>query len=267
MMKQSTLLAIGVICCAFAAAADAAPLFGVAPFQIGVNSSLYRVDESTGAATLIGDTGFERFGGLAFAPSGTLYGYTPGALYTLNTTTGAATRIGFLGTPAPEGGLAFQPGSGTLFAVDSTDPNDELLTINLATGAASIVGPLGAAGRDTSGLTFLPDGRLLGVALAGGLDRLIEINPTTGAAFTIGVLGPNVGLPSVGGLEFDPDSGILYYSDASNLYSVNVTSGAATLIGAHGVFEMSGLAAAVPEPVGLALLASLLMIMRRARLC
>jgi hypothetical protein len=154
-----------------------------------------------------------------------------------------------------------------LFAVDSTDPNDELLTINLATGAASIVGPLGAAGRDTSGLTFLPDGRLLGVALAGGLDRLIEINPMTGAAFTIGVLGPNVGLPSVGGLEFDADSGILYYSDASNLYSVNVTSGAATLIGAHGVTEMSGLAAAVPEPVGLALLASSLMIMRRARLC
>ena len=67
-------------------------MYGVGPFGTDVNSSLYRIDLSSGAATLIGDTGFERLGGLAASPAGVLYGYTPGALYTIDTTSGAATR-------------------------------------------------------------------------------------------------------------------------------------------------------------------------------
>src|SRR5205823_12465032 len=107
----------------------AAVMFGVAPFDVNANSNLYRVDESTGAATLVGDCGFTRLGGLAFNVSGVLYGVTPGALYTVNALIGQATRIGLLGSDHPEGGLAFQPGTGALFAVKSTLA-DELVTLN-----------------------------------------------------------------------------------------------------------------------------------------
>src|SRR6185295_1087887 len=140
--------------------------------------------------------------------------------YTIDTNTGAATRVGLLGSNHPEGGLAFQPGTGVLFAVKSV-LQDELVTINTTTGASTTVGLLGAAGRDTSGLAFRADGTLFGVALGPTPDRLITIDTITGVATTIGSLGTNVPAPTVGGLEFDPDSGILYYSDNQNLYSVS----------------------------------------------
>ena len=66
-------------------------------------------------------------------------------------------------------------------------------------------------------------------------------------------------------LEFDPASGMLYYSDASALYSVNAATGAAALIGPHGVSGIAGLA--VPEPAGLAMLLPLLLMARRKRIC
>jgi DNA-binding beta-propeller fold protein YncE len=263
-MRWTTLLLVLLA----APAAKAAVMFGVAPFDNTLDSNLYRIDESTGAATLIGDTGFTDMGGLAFNAANVLYGYTPGALYTIDTTTGAATRMGLLGSNHPEGGLAFQPGTGVLFAVKSVLA-DELVTINTSTGASTTVGLLGSAGRDTSGLAFAADGTLFGVALGPSPDQLIRIDTITGAATAIGPLGTNVLTPTVGGLEIDPDSGILYYSDNQNLYSVNKTTGAATLIGAHGVSGMAGLAAGnpgVPEPATLVPAASVsLMLLRRRR--
>lgn len=240
-------------------------LYGTAPFVPGTNANLYQINEQTGAATLIGSTGFAEIGGLAFNSAGVLYGYTPGALYTINTSTGAATRVGLLGMNAPEGGLAFHPGSGTLYAVSSTLA-DTLLTINPSTGVATTVGPLGSAGRDTSGLAFSGAGILYGVAFRdGSADQLITIDTTSGAASLIGPLGTNVTTPTVGGLEFDPDGGILYYSDNANLYTVNTATGLATLVGPHGVSGMAGLAATVPEPSSLALIVIAPLLLRRPR--
>jgi hypothetical protein len=141
-----------------APATRAAVMFGVAPFDNTLHSNLYRIDESTGSATLIGDTGFVDMAGLAFNSANFLYGYTPGALYTIETSTGAATRVGLLGSNHPEGGLAFQPGTDVLFAVKSVLA-DELVKINTTTGASTTVGLLGPAGRDTSGLAFRADVR------------------------------------------------------------------------------------------------------------
>jgi len=243
---------------------NAGIMFGTAPFVQGTNSNLYRINEQTGAASLIGTSGFAEIGGIAFNSAGVLYGYSPGSLYTIDTTTGTATRVGLLGVNAPEGGLAFQPGTGTLFAVSST-LSDTLLTINPSTGVASTVGPLGSAGRDTSGLAFSPAGVLYGVAFRdGNADQLITIDTTSGAASPIGLLGTNVTTPTVGGLEFDPDSGILYFSDNTNLYTVNTATGLATLVGPHGVTGMAGLAATVPEPSTSCLLCALAFIASRS---
>jgi hypothetical protein len=109
---------------------------------------------------------------------------------------------------------------------------------------------------------------LYGVAYRdNGADNLITINTATGAATTIGPVGTNQGPAagsSVGGLEFDPDSGILYYSESINLYTINPATGAATLIGPHGVNEIAALAAVVPEPANaLWLLATMALLKRR----
>jgi hypothetical protein len=254
-MKRILLLIAAMLLGPLLRAGHAATMYGVGPFEVGVHSNLYEINEASGATKLIGDTGFERMGGLAFNAAGVLYGYTPGAFYTINTTTGAATRIGLLGVNSPEGGLAFQPGTGVLYGVSST-LTDTLLTIDTATGVAATVGNLGSAGRDVSGLAFSTSGVLYGVAYRdNNPDNLVTINTATGAATTIGALGTNQGptaSSSVGGLEFDPDNGILYYSDSVALYTVNTASGLATLIGPHGV-EFAGLAAAVPEPAALAI--------------
>ena len=132
-----------------------------------------------------------------------------------------------------------------------------LLTIDVNTGAAAAsVGPLGSAGRRRFRPRVSASGVLYGAAYRDGqADQLVTIDIMTGAATLVGPLGTNVPTPAVGGLEFDPASGILYYSDNTNLYSVNTSSGAALLIGPHGVAPMAGLAAVVPEVHGMAVAA------------
>ena len=84
---------------------------------LGVNSddgNLYSVSATTAALTLIGNTGIAgAWADIAFAPNGTLYGFTDSAaltptLYTIDPGTAAVTPIGPLDLPFVfEGGLAF----------------------------------------------------------------------------------------------------------------------------------------------------------------
>lgn len=65
---------------------------------------LYTIDQTTGAVTLVGDTGLSGFGlgGVAFDASGNLYAalsttVSPSFLYKIDASTGAATLIGNIG--------------------------------------------------------------------------------------------------------------------------------------------------------------------------
>lgn len=64
-------------------------------------------------------------------------------LLTIDSTTGAATAVGPRGFIAASG-LAFNPGTNTLFGIDIG--TDKLLTINTTTVAGTAVGPLGFGG-------------------------------------------------------------------------------------------------------------------------
>ena len=75
-------------------------------------ASLYTINQTTGATTLIGDTGFNSsagVSGLTFTSDGTLYGVIDDALYTINTATGAATLIGVIGFNDVSGLTAIAP--------------------------------------------------------------------------------------------------------------------------------------------------------------
>ncbi len=116
----------------------------------------YKVNPSTGAATLIGAQGQE-VTGLAFR-NGIMYGLGGDYhdnLVIVNTATGAATPVGPLGTVSlVDGGIDFD-GDGVLWGIG--DPSDDellpsqIFTINTSTGAATVV----ATVTD-------PDGRPLG---------------------------------------------------------------------------------------------------------
>jgi hypothetical protein len=124
------------------------------------------------------------------------------------------------------------------------DGSSNLIQINPATGVATAAPTpynLNEAGfgSTTNGLFLMQ---------AGAPTNLYSINPTTGAATLIGPTGITVGGGN-GKLSVSNDSGALYWaaestttSSSSSLYSINTSTGAATLIG-----NTDGLG---PTPVG-----------------
>ena len=84
------------------------------------------------------------------------------SLMSLDPTTGVVTRIGDVfptGTYVYEGDMAFQPGTGVLYACQSLNHVGRLYTINTATGAGTTINA-NMAINDASGLAFAPDGSL-----------------------------------------------------------------------------------------------------------
>jgi len=149
------------------------------------------------------------------------------------------------------GALAFAANShaGTLYAATSAGGPGELYIINQATGAlVQDVGPLNdslGANYPITGLAFSPvTGLLYGsTGNAGAVDAtLVRINPATAQVTVVGPYnaGPtnSSGTPAtMADIAFDPAGNL--YGVASiggpNVYSINVPTGQATLVGANGV--------------------------------
>lgn len=73
-------------------------------------------------------------------------------------------------------------------------------------------------------------------------DNLISVDLNTFAATTVGSLGTD---DSYGGLAYDVNGDIMYMAPGRNnntIYTVNYTTGAATLLGTHGITDVFGLA-------------------------
>lgn len=217
------------------------------PFVAGAlygtdGASLYLIDVTTGAGTLIGSHGTVEYfiGALAFDANGTLYGLSLGSsaqLYEIDTTTGAATAIGPLNIGFVfEGGLAFSP-EGDLFGADQGDAGfARTFTIDTSTGAATLLGGNGQS-RDLNGFTF--DGNTL-YAIDRVSDSLGTVSLTTGEYSVIGSTGADVG--DLGAVAYDPGSGQMYASFENVFYRLNRSTGAATVIGTHDVGNITGLA-------------------------
>lgn len=115
--------------------------------------------------------------------------------------------------------------------------NQQFGTVNLSSGAFTQIGPNTPEGNE--GLTPAPNGSLLTLTYSGNLD---SINPATGVTTVIGATGladcttpaspcGPTAANTLGGL-----AGKIYATDFSNdLYAVNPSTGAATLIGPTGI--------------------------------
>lgn len=161
---------------------------------------------------------------------------TADRLYRISLASGAATMIGALG---PVGGvfedvesLAFDP-SGALFGID--DDTKTLVSINLSTGRATAVGGLqgntrlvvGANNVQDPSIAFSCAGELYG---AGRNSRsFYRVNTTNGAFEVIGA-----GTLDGGITDLAYAKGKMYGLGDSSLYSINVSTGQSSLVGAYG---------------------------------
>jgi hypothetical protein len=114
--------------------------------------SIYTINTTTGAATLVGNTGnFPLGNALAFSPGNILYTANERELDIVNQSTGALTTAVFLNYGpefGPDGsranGMKFNPSNGTLFAsVVNGFPGAawSLATIDIGTGNVTRIGP------------------------------------------------------------------------------------------------------------------------------
>jgi len=242
--------------------AQAGPvLFGSTILGPTSTSSLYRVDCSTGAATLIGSIGFSHVGAIDFDSSGTLYGagtplgQTNVVLLKIDLTTGAGTQVGGLGTPSNTGvaDISFRNADGVLYSYQG----GHIYTINKITGLATEVGYTGTF-ADGNGLAFSPDDTLYHV----DSQHLHMVNQTTGALTIVtnmnyGSLNPN-GDPRANAMDFDNTTGVLWASiingfgsggagTTNYLATINITNGTVTVIG-QTVSGLEGIAVQPPAP-------------------
>ena len=127
-------------------------LFGTSVDVETFTNNVYRIDPTTGIATLVGNTGL--IGAtLAFGPGGALYmtsamftetgSFVQGFLHTLNPATAAVLTTSAPFTAAHVGGLAVRSSDGVIFA--SGGMGGDLYTLS-PTGALTAVGVTGVGG-------------------------------------------------------------------------------------------------------------------------
>lgn len=247
MLRMLAAIVIAMIAPTLTLGQTTAPIWATS--QAG--AKLIQIDTKTGAATVVGLTGYAGTAPLAFHPDGTLYTFTqvmsadpsvPEQLAVLNPATGQATLIG---SPLAERTrimpLIVSP-DGTLYAAGIMGSSaNKLLKIDRATGQASEVGPFGVSGM--MDLTYRSDGVLFGASQT----ALFRIDTETGNTTLVATFGGDLivsGSSRVMGISYAPD-GTLYATDFvstalgnSSLYIVDPATGTGTRVGNTGAAQV-----------------------------
>ncbi|HEX5272688.1 MAG TPA: PEP-CTERM sorting domain-containing protein [Gemmataceae bacterium] len=196
--------------------------------------SLFTLNPSTGAATLVGSTGFGAVPAITFDRNGTLFGSggvaptqpfpTAGnTLITIDPRTGAGHFVGPFGTGIDGmAGLAVDPRTGILYGIGAETPAapgvfTNLFTINKQTGAATLLGPLqglpdGAApvglAFDSAGVLFasLAGGAGLGLGPGAGEIGVVNFSNPNNITFTEVGQAPQGSVSDIGFLVPEPSS-------------------------------------------------------------
>lgn len=234
MIRLINISLCGVVLILFASAARA-ELYGVAheveihkaeastPRVVVIGeSSLYLIDPNTGAATLIGPTGFYYCAGLDFHPAtNALYAgcyndiegaSTEQVLVTIDPQTGQGTEIGLFNTNGILQDLSFSR-DGTLYAYFRAKVSNFLATIDIHTGAVNEIGPSGLFGEG-NGIGFDQFNDLF-VTDTGMLPSLYLLNQSNGLATLVTdlTLPPlDEGFTVINSLDLNPETGVLFGS-------------------------------------------------------
>ncbi|MCU0488078.1 MAG: hypothetical protein MUE67_03895 [Anaerolineales bacterium] len=204
---------------------------GILYFSQDSNANgLYRLDTTTGTATLIGQSGVDA-STVGLAPSENpnyLYGSKPfGLMVTLVDGTSVTQR----GTTGIEG-LAFNISTKVLYGI----LNGDFFTVDPATGliATDLVNP----SFDVEGLAADPfNNKIYGI---GDGNNLVVYDIAGNAWSTVGNTGRNW---NSAGLDYDPIDRVLYAvssNQGNTLYRINPTTAAVTTVGPTGISGMGG---------------------------
>ncbi|MCL4196914.1 MAG: hypothetical protein KJZ69_05420 [Phycisphaerales bacterium] len=144
--------------------------------------------------------------------------------------------VGSLGTAFAFGGLAFDPGSQTMYMAPGRN-NNSLYRVNLNTGAATLIGSHGVI--DMFGLAFDTSTNTLYATQFSQGTNFYRVNTSSGAATLIGNMGRGIG-----GLAYDyrGDRLIGVQDGAGDLFDINRSTGATTLLYDGPYCNDSGLA-------------------------
>jgi hypothetical protein len=267
-----------IVACVFAAALLMPSFASSAPFGFSVreqNNNLYRIDLATGVATSLGSVGLFA-GGMAFGPGGNLYGIGGSVDQLWNLTTPPGFLVGNTGPrDGTDAGLGFNSATGIMYNLNAGAPPvgpafSSLYRINLSTGAATFVGTSTVAGADNIAIRGGTAYAIDAVDPAfGGTDSLYTVNLATGALSFVGSLV--VGFNDLAGSDFDSLGTLWMIGDSGTatgggIFTVDTATGLASFVATptdsithQFLFGFQGLAIAplaVPEPAGIALVAS-----------
>jgi PEP-CTERM motif len=128
----------------------------------------------------------------------------------------------------------------------------DLITVNEATGAGALVGPGAGPSAGLTGLTFDLSGALYGTTVSNTtfgsgavVPRLVRLDPLTGMPLLSSPITVGGEALEINDLAANPATGVLYgvslnTSDfVSSLYTIDKTTGVATLLGPTGVIGVT----------------------------
>jgi hypothetical protein len=223
----------------------------------GQPRGLYNFDTTTGVSTLRAQVqGTQRLfawdqrpsDGLIFAAESANDPTIPQPMYTVDIDTGAATLHSSIDPFGYMEALAFKPDNSAAYALrDFGGSSGSFYAIDVGSGAATPI----HASNAVRGLIFSPAGALYGFGQSG---QLYQIDPVTGVGSPIGA---GASRPI-----FNEDS-----TFGGTIYQVDTGTGVSTVVGNTGMGTglLGLIAAPVPEPGGVALLALISPIVVRRR--
>jgi hypothetical protein len=158
---------------------DMARLPGGPLFAVDTSSNLILINPVNASVTLLGHSG-NNIEALAIRQDGTLFGLSYQNLYRIDTTTGAATLVGQMGNFVPPVSFdATFDSAGNLFLVEQNGAStSSLYKVNASTGLATLVGSTGfsVTGLDYEGGTlygFTLDGKLISINTQTGVGTFL----------------------------------------------------------------------------------------------
>jgi hypothetical protein len=223
------------------------------------NSLVVAINSTNGQSVPVGLSGVTSLNSLARNSAGVLFSAGVGnagvQLVTVDPSTGVATAGPTLnfGADTPNvRALAFSSND-ILYCINSgTSEPDNLYTIDPQTGRATLVGNTGLGGIQS--LDFSPQGLLYGWDVAPDSETpgagLVLINPNTGVATDVNpLINEHAGDVGIQSIVFALDGTLYGAGDA--LLKIDVTTGAATLIGYGGYSDLRGIEVMPPPPLSI----------------
>ncbi len=182
-------------------------------------ATLYRIDPTTGDATVIGPIGFERCGGMDFNAAGILFataermdGSNTTVLITINPNTGVGTEVGEIGLEIGDTffDVSFRNSDGILFT-STFGPGDVALgIIDTETGMGTYIGDM-TVSEPGNAIAFSPTDILYHCNINNG-GMLYTLNQSTGEATDVTslIFPGSFNSPTINAMDFHPESGVLF---------------------------------------------------------